>query len=145
MEKTKQIFETIQPGKSIGIFIGPEGGFDEAEIEHYRNVMQALRDRGLEPFVTLWHWTEPIWFIEKGGWANKESVEYFSKFAQKVVGGYKDLVKFWIVVNEPNVGLGFGYFLGSQPPGIKCPRKFFKAYFNVLAAHKKAYKKKKRV
>lgn len=117
-----------------------EGKFDEKEIEHYRNVIKTLKEREIEPFVTLWHWTEPIWFNEKGGWENKKSVEYFLRFVEKVVGEYKDLVKFWIVVNEPNVGLGFGYFLGSQPPGIKCPRKFFKAYFNVLKAYKKSYK-----
>lgn len=116
-----------------------EGKFDEKEIEHYRNVIKALRERGMEPFVTLWHWTEPIWFQEKGGWANKESIEYFSRFAKKVVREYKDVVKFWIVVNEPNVGLGFGYFLGSQPPGIKCPRKFLKAYFNMLKTYKRIY------
>ena len=122
-----------------------EGKFDEKEIEHYRNVMQALRDRGLEPFVTLWHWTEPIWFIEKGGWANKESVEYFSKFAQKVVGEYKDLVKFWIVVNEPNVGLGFGYFLGSQPPGKKGIVNFILGFLNLFSAFKLVSQKIKEI
>jgi len=116
-----------------------EGKFDEKEIEHYRKVILALRERGMEPFVTLWHWTEPVWFAEKGGWANKKSVEYFSRFVEKVVGEYKDLVKFWIVVNEPNVGLGFGYFLGSQPPAKKNPASFLKAYFNMLKAYKKIY------
>lgn len=115
-----------------------EGKFNEKEIEHYRNVLKALRDRGMEPFATLWHWTEPAWL--KDGWANKKAPEYFSRFVEKVAGEFKDLVKFWIVVNEPNVGLGFGYFLGSQPPAIKCPRKFFRAYFNLLRAYKESYK-----
>jgi len=116
-----------------------EGKFNEKEIEHYRKVLMALRERDMEPFVTLWHWTEPVWFAEMGGWTNKKSVDFFVRFVEKVTSEYKDLVKFWIVVNEPNVGLGFGYFLGSQPPGIKCPRNFFKAYFNVLKAYKKSY------
>jgi beta-glucosidase len=120
--------------------IEPEKGkFDEKEIEHYRNVILALRERGMEPFVTLWHWTEPIWFNEQGGWTNKKSIEYFVRFVEKVVSEYKDIVKFWIVMNEPNVGLGFGYFLGTQPPAQKNPFLFIKAYFNLLSAHKKAY------
>ena len=115
-----------------------EGKFDEKEIEHYRQVLIALRERGIEPFVTLWHWTEPIWFSEKGGWTNKRSVEYFSRFVEEVVGEYKDLVKFWVVVNEPNVSMGCGYFLGNQPPAKKGLTDFLKAYFNLLAAAKKA-------
>jgi beta-glucosidase len=117
-----------------------EGKFDENEIEHYRNVLIALRQRGIEPFVTLWHWTEPAWFNEQGGWNNKKSVEHFSRFVEKVVEEYKDLVKFWIVVNEPNVGIGFGYLLGSQPPGKKSLINFIKAYFNLLSAYKKSYR-----
>lgn len=118
-----------------------EGKFDEKEIEHYRKVLLALRARGLEPFVTLWHWTEPIWFNEEGGWTNKKSQAYFLRFVEKVVGEYKDLVKFWVVVNEPNVGLGYGYFLGAQPPARKNLANFLRAYFNVLHSYKKSYVK----
>lgn len=118
-----------------------EGKFDEREIEHYRKVLLALRERGIEPFVTLWHWTEPVWFGKIGGWANGKSSEYFLRFVEKVVGEYKDLVKFWIVVNEPNVGLGFGYLTGAQPPAKKNLILFLKAYFNLLSAYKKSYAK----
>ncbi|PIP28243.1 MAG: beta-glucosidase [Candidatus Moranbacteria bacterium CG23_combo_of_CG06-09_8_20_14_all_35_22] len=116
-----------------------EGKFDEKEVEHYRKVILALRERGMEPFVTLWHWTEPVWFCENGGWTNKKSVAYFERFSKKIAESLKNNVKFWIVANEPNVGLGFGYFLGFQPPGKKGPINFLKAYFNLLKAYKKAY------
>ena len=115
-----------------------EGKFDEREIEHYRKVLMALKARGMEPFVTLWHWTEPIWFQEKGGWTDKKSIEYFSRFVEKVVGEYQDLVRFWVVVNEPNVGMGFGYLLGSQPPAKKGPVNFLRGFFNLFAAFKKS-------
>lgn len=117
-----------------------EGKFDEKEIEHYRQVIRALRERGMEPFVTLWHWTEPIWFQKAGGWTNAKSQEYFLRFVEKIVWALKNDVKFWIVVNEPNVGLGFGYFLGRQPPAKKGLFNFLKAYFNLLGAYKKSYK-----
>lgn len=115
-----------------------EGKFNEKEIEHYRNVLIALRGRGMEPFVTLWHWTEPIWFNEKGGWNNKKSADYFARFVEKIVGEYKDLVKFWVVVNEPNVSMGFGYFLGTQPPAKKGIVNFLGGYLNLFSAFKKA-------
>lgn len=116
-----------------------EGKFDEKEIEHYRQLLLALRERGLEPFVTLWHWTEPKWFHDNGGWSDKKSIDRFLKFAEKVVGEYKEMVKYWIVVNEPNVGIGFGYLTGAQPPAKKNPITFLKAYFNLLAAYQKSY------
>jgi beta-glucosidase len=122
-----------------------EGNFDEKEIEHYRKVILALRERGMEPFVTLWHWTEPIWFNEKGGWNNKKSAEYFSRFAEKVVSEYKNIVKFWVVINEPNVAMGFGYFLGTQPPGKKGVIKFISGFFNLLRAFKQASLKVKEI
>lgn len=115
-----------------------EGEFDEKEIEHYRSVLKAILARDLEPFVTLWHWTEPVWFNNQGGWNNKKSIEYFQRFVEKVVDEYKDLVKFWIVVNEPNVSMGFGYFLGAQPPGKKGITNFISGYLNLLKAAQKA-------
>lgn len=117
-----------------------EGKFDEREIEHYRKVILALRERGMEPFVTLWHWTDPIWITKMGGWENKKTIDYFLRYVEKMVSEYKDLVKFWIVVNEPNVGIGFGYLTGAQPPAKKNLISFLKAYFNLLSAYKKAYK-----
>ncbi len=115
-----------------------EGKFDEREIEHYRQVLQALRDRGMEPFVTLWHWTEPIWFNDLGGWTNKKSADYFSRFVEKIAGEYRDLVRFWVVVNEPNVSISFGYYRGSQPPGKKGIINFLRGFFNLFSAFERA-------
>lgn len=117
-----------------------EGTFDEKEIEHYKNVILALRERGIEPFVTLWHWTEPIWFAEMGGWESRKSVKYFCRYVEKMVNCLGDQVDFWLVLNEPNVATRFGYFIGTQPPGKKNTISFLKAFFNLLGAYKKSYK-----
>jgi len=93
-----------------------EGKFDEKEIGHYRKVLDALRARGLEPFVTLWHWTLPLWVRDLGGWENKKTVEYFSRYAAKIVEALGSEVKFWITLNETNVYTGLGYFIGIWPP-----------------------------
>src|SRR3990167_6648524 len=57
-----------------------EGKFDKQEIEHYREVIKALRARGVEPFVTLHHWTNPLWVKKSGGWTNKKTVYYFARY-----------------------------------------------------------------
>src|SRR3989344_908343 len=62
-----------------------EGKFNEKEIEHYRQVIIALKERGLEPFVTLWHFTLPVWFAKKGGFENKNSPEMFARYCEYVV------------------------------------------------------------
>ena len=57
-----------------------EGKFDEREIEHYRKVIEAIRARGMEPFVTLWHFTNPLWLEEIGGVENNKFPSYFSRY-----------------------------------------------------------------
>ena len=117
-----------------------EGKFDQKEIEHYRKVIFALRQRNLEPFVTLYHWTLPVWFTKKGGWLNKDAPEYFGKFVEKVVKEYKDLVKFWITLNEPNIYTSMSFLKGNWPPFIKNWLKTQRVFKQLIRAHIKAYK-----
>lgn len=117
-----------------------EGEFSEEGIEHYRKVLTALRTRGLEPFVTLWHWTDPIWIGEMGAWGNKETVKYFQRYAERVFNEYKDLVKFWMPLNEPNTEVSLGYMFGNQPPGIKSKIAANDAFKNLMQVQKDIYK-----
>ncbi|MFH1129271.1 MAG: glycoside hydrolase family 1 protein [Patescibacteria group bacterium] len=118
-----------------------QGKFDQQEIEHYRKVILALKQRGLEPFVTLYHWTLPIWFVEKGGWLNKDAPKYFEEFVGKVVSEYRDLVKFWITLNEPNIYASHAYLQGNWPPFKRGLNNFNKAMFQLVEAHKLAFNK----
>jgi len=126
-----------------------EGKFDQKEIEHYRKVILALKQRGLEPFVTLYHWTLPVWFAEKGGpaspsqggWLNKDAPKDFEKFVEKIILEYKDLVKFWITLNEPNVYVSHCYLRGDWPPFEKNYSNSQKVLNQLVEAHKLAYKK----
>ncbi len=117
-----------------------EGKFNEAEIEHYRKVILALKSRGIEPFVTLWHWTNPVWIRDIGGWENKKTIEYFLRYAKKIVENYGDLIKFWIPINEPGVYIGLSYITGTQPPGVKSVWRGNKVFKNLIKTHKEAYK-----
>src|SRR3989344_3001712 len=117
-----------------------ENVFDENEIEHYRNVIRALRERGMEPFVTLWHWTEPRWFSEKGGWKSRDAIGDFCRYVEKIVRMLNGHVTYWIVVNEPNVYTRFSYLKGTQPPGARNLYSFLRAYFHLLGAYKESYR-----
>ncbi len=120
--------------------IEPEQGkFDQKEIEHYRKIILALKERNLEPFVTLYHWTLPIWFIEKGHWLNKENPKYFWRFVEKVVSEYKDLVKFWITLNEPNIYTTHSFLRGIWPPFEKSFYKMQEVIKSLVTAHKESY------
>jgi len=122
-----------------------EGKFDEKEIEHYRQVILALRERGLEPFVTLWHWTNPVWVGKIGAWKNKDVIKYFLRYAERMFKEYGDLVKFWMPLNEPGTEASYGYLFGLQPPGIKSKSSANKVFRNLMAVQKQVYKLAKSV
>ena len=115
-----------------------EGKFNEKEIEHYREVIKALRERSLEPFVTLWHSTNPMWIRDIGGWENPKTVEHFVRYVDKIVRSLKS-VTYWMPINEPSVYVGHSYVIGVFPPQVKSFRRANKVLKNLLAAHVKAY------
>lgn len=117
-----------------------EGEWDEKEIEHYRNYIAELRKQKIEPFLNIWHWTLPVWFAEKGGFKNRANLKYFDRFVEKVGQEFCDDITYVITINEPNVYASFSYFSGEWPPQEKSIISTIKVYFNLIAAHKRAYR-----
>jgi len=93
-----------------------EGKFDEKEIEHYKNVLKALRKRGIEPFITMWHFTLPLWFSETGGFERGDSPEIFARYCAYVVERLGDTCVHFSTINEPNVFASHGWLFGAWPP-----------------------------
>ncbi|NCN52359.1 glycoside hydrolase family 1 protein [Candidatus Parcubacteria bacterium] len=93
-----------------------EGKFDEKEIEHYREVLLALKERNITPFITLWHFTLPFWFSERGGFEQKDSPEIFARYCAYVAEKLGDLCCDFATMNEPNVYGSNGWLRGSWPP-----------------------------
>src|SRR5437763_327303 len=119
-----------------------EGKWDESALSRYREMLRALRDRGIRPFVTLHHFTHPLWFETMGGFASPRSVLLFERFTRRVIGVLGDLCRDWVTFNEPNVYASLGYFLGEFPPGKK--GSFMQAArvtANLCRAHTAAYRK----
>lgn len=121
-----------------------EGRFDEAQIEHYRRVVAALRQQGIEPFVTLWHWTFPVWLSDEGGWLSPRSTRLFARYAVKMVQALRLDVKFWMTINEPEEYSASAYLWGHWP-GRKGFWRYLAVNRRLVQAHRSAYHAIKRV
>lgn len=94
-----------------------ENMFSDKEINHYKQIIKACLNRGIEPVITLCHFSTPIWFAALGGWTNPNSSSLFSSFCQKIGESLLDGVKYVITLNEPNI-LMLLNSLGSIPEGF---------------------------
>ena len=82
-----------------------EGKFDENEIEHYRKVIVCCKENGVEPIVTMMHFTSPLWLIQKGGWENESTIEYFRRYVSYVIEKLGSELNYICTINEANMGL----------------------------------------
>lgn len=117
-----------------------EGRWDYAALDRYRAILRAMREAGIEPLVTLHHFTSPLWFAHRGGWLHPDAPHWFARFVRCAVGELADLVTLWCTVNEPNVYAGKGYFAGEWPPGMKDLGAYFRVLKNMLLGHAAAYR-----
>ncbi len=122
-----------------------EGRFDEKEIGHYREVIRALRERDLEPFLTLWHFTLPRWLSAQGGITSPRWAEYFERYAERVGTEFKDDVRFWMTVNEPDAYCLNGYLRGVWPPAQRSLIRAYRATKHFVEGHKRAYDALKKI
>ncbi|OGI25636.1 MAG: hypothetical protein A3J76_05855 [Candidatus Moranbacteria bacterium RBG_13_45_13] len=118
-----------------------EGKFDELEIKHYRKVLQAVRSHSIEPFVCLWHWTNPLWLAKKGGPASCKFPFYFTRYSEYVADNLGKHINFWITLNEPTSVIANSFTKGIWPPQKKNPLTVLKVYKNLSKAHNKSYEK----
>ncbi len=96
-------------------------------IDFYNRVIDTCLSYGIEPWITLYHWDLPHNLEIKGGWTNREVIDWFGNFVQVCVLHFGDRVKHWMILNEPMVFTGAGYFLGIHAPGKKGLKNFFAA------------------
>ncbi|MCE0493143.1 family 1 glycosylhydrolase [Vibrio salinus] len=94
-----------------------EGVFSEKEIQHYKKIIDGCVERGIEPVVTLCHFSTPCWFAAKGGWTNPNASQWFGAFCEKVSQTILHNVRYVITFNEPNILILLNS-LGSIPEGF---------------------------
>jgi len=96
-----------------------EGQWDRHAVARYRSMLAGLHQRGIRPFVSLHHFSHPLWFEQQGGFLGRRAEEAFDQFTRRVVAELGDLCRDWVTFNEPNVYAALGYVLGEFPPGGK--------------------------
>lgn len=113
--------------------------FDKTVLERYRRFTESLLQYDIQPIITLNHFVLPQWFANLGGWERRENLDYFKRFTETVVKELKDLVHFWITINEPNVYASMSYLMGEWPPEVKDMERARCVLKNLLFAHTLAY------
>jgi beta-glucosidase len=112
-----------------------EGLINNGEIEHYRKVLTTLRELGIEPWVTLHHFTLPLWFARRGGFSDAANLPAFGRFVEIAARVYGDLVSHWCTINEPTVVAEMGYRFGYFPPRLTDEATSARTLANCFRAH----------
>ena len=115
--------------------------FDEDALGRYREIIQGMRQRGIDPMVTLHHFSNPLWLVEKGDFSADIVTEYFRRYTAKVAASLGDVVGKWVTINEPMVYLFARYFDGTFPPARKMGwNAGMKALRHLFSCHAIAYR-----
>lgn len=113
-----------------------EGVWNREAIDHYRSYIREIKRRGMEPMPTLFHWTTPVWFSDKGGFERSQNIKYFTRFCERVIDEYHQDVRYITSINEPDTVASHGYITLDHPPQRRSFVKAFFVYRNLLKAHK---------
>ncbi len=116
------------------IIPGGTGEINRKGLDFYHKVIDKCISAGIEPWITIYHWDMPQVLEARGGWANRNIVDWFSEYTDVVTREYGSKVKNWMVINEQLSFTGNGYMEGLFAPGKKSLKAFMKAiHYAVLA------------
>ncbi|SHM77936.1 GH1 family beta-glucosidase [Rhizobacter sp. OV335] len=104
-------------------------------LAFYKRLLEALKAKGIQTYVTLYHWDLPQWIEDRGGWTNREVVYHFAEYAELVSREFKGLVTAWATLNEPWCSAFLGYAAGRHAPGRQNLRYATQAMHHLLLAH----------
>jgi beta-glucosidase len=115
-----------------------EGEFSRAELDHYRRVLEACREHGLEPMLTFHHFTLPRWLQARGGFLCADFPALFERYCERAAATLGDLIAFGYTINEPEGCAVGGWITGVNPPGLKNDvAGMWRAAENLLEAHRR--------
>jgi len=117
-----------------------EGAWNIEAITHYKEYLEELRRRNIEPVVTLFHFTLPVWFAEMGGFEHRRNVKYFVRFAEKVMSELGSSIRYVVTINEPEVYVYQGYWGQEWPPNQSSRLKVLRVSSNLALAHRRTAK-----
>ena len=116
-----------------------EGVFDESVLAEYRSQIEKLQANGIDPMITLYHFTLPLWVSKNGGWEWSGIADAFDRFTEKVATRLGSGVTLWITLNEPLTIIVAGYMSTVFPPGKNEMNSIALPMANMVRAHARAY------
>jgi beta-glucosidase len=111
------------------------GRVNQAGLDFYRRLVDALREAGIRPMATLYHWDLPAALDDRGGWLNRDIADWFAEYASTAFRALDDRVEMWATLNEPWVVTDGGYLHGALAPGHRNLFEAPIASHNLLRAH----------
>ncbi|HEX6258421.1 MAG TPA: family 1 glycosylhydrolase [Candidatus Saccharimonadales bacterium] len=117
-----------------------EGRWNPEAIAHYKKYVKTLKANKIEPVITLFHFTLPVWFAQKGGFEKRANIKYFVRFAEKVLSEVGADVRYVVTINEPEVFAMQGWLEGTWPPNKTSKWQALRVYVNLAVAHNRVAK-----
>jgi beta-glucosidase len=117
------------------IFPAGAGQLNQAGLDYYKRLLDALAERGIGGAATLFHWDLPQALQDEGGWASREVALRFADYAAVVGEALGDRVQRWITLNEPLVVSHLGYRVGVHAPGLTDNAAAAAATHHLLLGH----------
>jgi beta-glucosidase len=111
------------------------GALNQKGLDFYERLTDALLKRGVEPFLTLYHWDLPQKLQDEGGWTNRATADAFAVYAEAVARRLGDRVRHWITQNEPLATTFLGHVLGLHAPGARDLAAALKVSHHLLLSH----------
>ncbi len=112
---------------------------NQKAVSLYRDMISCMKENGITPFITLFHWEFPSALFKKGGWLNRDVVQWFGVYAKVAAENFSDLCEYFFTINEPQCVIGLGHLTGVHAPGLKLSVKdTFLATHHLLMAHGQA-------
>ena len=116
-----------------------KGRVNQKAIDLYRDMILTMKENGITPYLTMFHWETPQELEYRGGWLNPEIIDYFEAYAKVIAENFTDICDHFITLNEPECFTGLGYSSGVHAPGKKLALKdTFRIVHNALKAHGRA-------
>lgn len=110
------------------------GAVNEAGLDYYRRLIRCLKENGIVPNATMYHWDLPYALQLKGGWGNRDIVQWFTEYANVLLDNFGKDIDIWVTFNEP-IATWVGYGLGTFAPGLRDEKYARQALHNLLVSH----------
>lgn len=111
------------------------GSINQAGLDFYDRLIDGALERGIQPWITMYHWDLPQALQDRGGWNNREIVKWFEEYANVLTNKFGDRVKHWMTLNEPLCSAWIGHLYGDMAPGITDLQTALNASHHLLMSH----------